>query len=149
MVLLFAQYLGGCAGSTTGGNKIIRNLLAAKLIGLELKRLIHPRGIFTLKYQGQPVSAPILNATIAFMTIAAFSSVLVCLALVATGLDFWTALSAAAACLNVAGAGFGQVGSNFMPVSDAGIWILSSAMILGRLEYFTVIALFLPTFWRR
>lgn len=149
LTLIFAGYLGGCAGSTSGGNKIIRNILSAKLIGLELKRLLHPRGIFTVKYQGQPVSAPILSATIAFMTIAAFSSVFVCLALMATGLDFWTALSAAAACLNVLGPGFGQVGSNFQPVSDVGTWILCGAMILGRLEYFTVIALFLPTFWRR
>lgn len=149
LVLVFAGYLGGCAGSTAGGNKIIRNILSVKLIGLELKRLLHPRGVFTVKYQGQPVSAPILSATIAFMTIAAFSSVLVTLALMTTGLDFWTALTAAAACLNVLGPAFGQVGSNFIPVSDAGTWILSCAMILGRLEYFTVIALFLPTFWRR
>lgn len=149
LFLIFAQYLGGCAGSTSGGNKIIRNILSAKLIALELKRLLHPRGIFNVKYQGEPVSAPILSATLAFMTIAAFSSVLVTLALMATGLDFWTALAAAAASLNNAGASFGQVGSNFIPVSDTGIWILSGAMILGRLEYFTVIALFLPTFWRR
>ena len=111
--------------------------------------MIHPRAVFTLKYQGEPVSAPILSATIAFMTIAAASSLVVTLILMATGLDFWSALSAAAACLNVGGVAFGQVGSNFIPVSDAGTWILSGAMILGRLEYFTVIALFLPTFWRR
>jgi trk system potassium uptake protein TrkH len=149
LILIFAQYLGGCAGSTAGGNKIIRNILSAKLIGLELKRLLHPRAVFTLKYQGQPVSAPIVSATMAFMTIAAASSIVVTLLLMATGLEFWTSLSAAASCLNNAGAGFGEVGSNFIPVSDTGIWILSCAMILGRLEYFTVIALFLPTFWRR
>jgi trk system potassium uptake protein TrkH len=102
-----------------------------------------------VKYQGEPVTAPILSATIAFMTIAAFTSILVCVLLMVTGLDFWTALTAAAACLNVLGPGFGEVGNNFIPVSDMGTWILSCAMILGRLEYFTVIALFLPTFWRR
>lgn len=149
LILIFAQYLGGCAGSTAGGNKIIRNILSAKLIGLELKRLLHPRAIFSLKYQGRPLSTSIVSATMAFMTIAAASSVVVTLLLMATGLDFWTALAAAAACLNNAGASFGQVGSNFITVSDAGTWILSCAMILGRLEYFTVIALFLPTFWRR
>ena len=74
LILMIAQYQGGCAGSTAGGNKIIRNILSVKLIGLELKRLIHPRAVFTLKYQGEPVSAPILSATIAFMTIAAASS---------------------------------------------------------------------------
>ncbi|WP_370589723.1 TrkH family potassium uptake protein [Saccharophagus sp. K07] len=149
LVLVVAGYLGGCAGSTAGGNKIIRNILCVKLIGLELKRLMHPRGVFTVKYQGAPVSAPILSATIAFMTIAAFSSVVVTILLMITGLDFWSALTAAAACLNVLGPGFGHVGSNFIPVSDAGTWILSGAMVLGRLEYFTVIALFLPTFWQR
>lgn len=149
LILVVAGYLGGCAGSTAGGNKIIRNLLSVKLIGLELKRLLHPRGVFTVKYQGAPVSSPILSATIAFMTIAAFSSVVVTILLMMTGLDFWSALTAAAACLNVLGPGFGQVGSNFIPVSDAGTWILSGAMILGRLEYFTVIALLLPSFWRR
>lgn len=147
--LVVAAYLGGCAGSTAGGNKIIRNILCVKLIGLELKRLLHPKGIFNVKYQGVPVSSSILSATIAFMTIAAAASVVVVLALMATGLDLWTALAAASATLNNAGAGFGQVGSNFIPVSDAGTWVLSAAMILGRLEYFTVIALFLPTFWRR
>jgi len=149
LTLLVAGYLGGCAGSTAGGNKIIRNILSFKLIGLELKRLLHPKGIFNVKYQGMPVSTSILSATIAFMTIAAFSSVVVCLLLMMTGLDFWTALSAAAACLNVLGPGFGAVGNNYIPVSDAGTWVLSGAMILGRLEYFTVIALFLPTFWQR
>lgn len=149
LTLLVAGYLGGCAGSTAGGNKIIRNILSFKLIGLELKRLLHPKGIFNVKYQGMPVSTSILSATIAFMTIAAFSSVVVSLLLMMTGLDFWTALSAAAACLNVLGPGFGAVGNNYIPVSDAGTWVLSGAMILGRLEYFTVIALFLPTFWRR
>lgn len=149
LALVVAGYLGGCAGSTSGGNKIIRNILVVKLIGLELKRLIHPRGIFNVKYQGQPVSSPILSATIAFMSIAAFSSVVVTLLLMLTGLEFWTALTAAAACLNVLGVGFGAVGSNFIPLSDAGTWILSGAMILGRLEYFTVIALFLPRFWQR
>lgn len=149
LTLVVAGYLGGCAGSTSGGNKIIRNILSVKLIGLELKRLIHPRGIFNVKYQGRLVTSSILSATIAFMTIAAFSSVVVSLLLMATGLDFWTALTAAAACLNVLGPGFGAVGSNFIPVSDAGTWILSGAMILGRLEYFTVIALFLPRFWQR
>ena len=85
----------------------------------------------------------------AFMSIAATTSMALTLALMATGLDFWSALTAIAACLNVLGPAFGVLGSNFQPVSDVGTWILSFAMILGRLEYFTVLALFLPSFWRR
>ncbi len=147
-LLLFAGYLGGCAGSTAGGNKIIRNILSVKLINLQLKRLIHPKGVFTVKYQGRPVDTAVLSATMAFMSIAAATSMILTLTLMATGLDFWSALTAVAACLNVLGPAFGALGSNFQPVSDVGTWILSLAMILGRLEYFTVLALFLPGFWR-
>lgn len=148
-LLLFAGYIGGCAGSTAGGNKIIRNILTLKLINLQFKRLIHPKGVFTVKYQGRPVGADVLSATMAFMSIAATTSMILTVALMATGLDFWSALTAIAACLNVLGPAFGALGSNFQPVSDIGTWILSFAMILGRLEYFTVLALFLPGFWRR
>jgi trk system potassium uptake protein TrkH len=66
----------------------------------------------------------------------------------ATGLDFWSSITAVAACLNVLGPAFGELGNNFQPVNDFGTWILSFAMILGRLEYFTVLALFFPKFWR-
>jgi trk system potassium uptake protein TrkH len=147
-VLVFAGYLGGCAGSTAGGNKIIRNILSFKLINLEMKRLVHPRGIFTVKYHGTPVDQNVLSATVSFMFLAALSSLVVTLLLMMTGLDFWSSLTATAACLNVLGPAFGELGNNFQPVSDAGTWVLSVAMILGRLEYFTVLALFLPEFWR-
>jgi trk system potassium uptake protein TrkH len=146
--LVFAGYLGGCAGSTAGGNKIIRNILSLKMIKLELQRLAHPKGVFLIKYQGRPVESRILAATASFMTIAAATSLVLTTALIATGLDFWSSFTAVAACLNVLGPAFGELGSNFQPVSDSGTWILSGAMILGRLEYFTVLALFVPAFWR-
>jgi len=147
-LLVFASYLGGCAGSTAGGNKIIRNILSIKIVHREINRLIHPKGIFTLKYQGNPVEPSVLTATIAFMSIVAFSSLFLTLVLMATGLDFWSSITAVAACLNVLGPAFGELGTNFQPVNDFGTWILSFAMILGRLEYFTVLALFFPKFWR-
>ncbi len=148
-LLFLAGYLGGCAGSTTGGNKIIRSILCVKMMNLEMKRLVHPKGVFVVKYRGRPVEAGILSATVAFMSFVAFSSMLLTLMLMATGLDFWSALSGVAACLNVLGPAFGELGNNFSPVSDAGTWILTLAMIVGRLEYFTVLALFLPGFWRK
>jgi len=148
LLLVIAGYLGGCAGSTAGGNKIIRIILSVKLINLEVKRLIHPRGVFNVKYQGRPLESSVLYATVAFMNVAAFTTLAFTLLLMATGLDFWSSLSGVAACLNVLGPGFGALGNNFAPVSDAGMWVLSSAMILGRLEYFTVLALFVPAFWR-
>ncbi len=147
-LLVFASYLGGCAGSTAGGNKFIRNILSIKLIVLEMKRLIHPRGFFAVKYQGKPVEVSVLSATVAFMSVAAFSSMALTLALMVSGLDFWTSFTAVAACLNVLGPAFGQLGSNFEPANDASTLILCGAMILGRLEYFTVLALFAPKFWR-
>ncbi len=147
-LLVFSSYLGGCAGSTAGGNKFIRNILSIKLIVLEMKRLIHPRGFFAVKYQGKPVEVSVLSATVAFMSVAAFSSMALTLALMVSGLDFWTSFTAVAACLNVLGPAFGQLGSNFEPANDASTWILCGAMILGRLEYFTVLALFAPKFWR-
>ena len=83
-----------------------------------------------------------------FMSFAAASSAVLTLMMMATGLNFWSAFTAVAACINVLGPGFDQVGANFKPVSDTGKWILSGAMILGRLEYFTVFALLSPRLWR-
>lgn len=148
-LLIFAGYLGGCAGSTAGGNKIIRNIIVAKLINKNLKQLLHPRAIFTIKYQGIPVKEDIRHSIMAFMTFVAGSSLFFTLLLMVTGLDFWSAFTAVAACINVLGPGFGDVGANFQPVTDSGTWILTIVMIVGRLEYFTVFALFTFTFWKK
>jgi len=120
-----------------------------KMLNNNFKQLLHPRAIFTIKYQGSPVKDDVLHAVMAFMTFAAGSSILFTLLLMFTGLDFWSAFSAVAACLNVLGPGFGEVGANFAPVSDAATWTLTSAMLVGRLEYFTVFALFTRTFWKQ
>lgn len=147
-LLVFAAYLGGCAGSTAGGNKIIRNILSIKIIHREINRLMHQNGVFTLKYQDKTIDPSVLSATIAFMSIVAFSSFVLTLVLMTTGLDFWSSITAVAACLNVLGPAFGELGNNFQPVTDFGTWVLSFAMILGRLEYFTVLTLFVPKFWQ-
>lgn len=148
LLLLVAGYFGGCAGSTAGGNKIIRNIIMAKMIRHEVRRLLHPKGVFTVRYNAQSIEASVISATMAFITLATISSVVISLLLMATGLDFLSAFSATAACLNVLGPAFGELGNNFQPVSDAGTGILSFAMVLGRLEYFTVLTLVLPSYWR-
>lgn len=148
-ILIFAGYLGGCAGSTAGGNKIIRNILSVKIIIKTFRQMLHPWGVFPIKYQGESVKEDVRSAVMSFMFFAAGSSMVLTLMLVATGLDFWSSFTAVAACVNVLGPGFGAIGSNFEPVSNVGTWILSGAMILGRLEYFTVFALFSPVFWRK
>lgn len=147
-LLIFSGYLGGCAGSTAGGNKIIRNIVTLKIIRLNIRQALYPQGVFSIRYQNRAISPEVRTAVMSFMTIAAGSSLVLTLLMMTTGLDFWSAFSAVAACVNVSGPGFGMVGANFQPVSDLGIWILSSAMILGRLEYFTVFALFSIHFWR-
>lgn len=148
-LLVFAAYIGGCAGSTAGGNKMIRNIITFRMIGLEVKRLIHPRALMMVKYQGKSVESDIVHATVAFMFISAMTTLVVSLLLIMTsGLDFWTALTAVSACINVSGPAFGSLAANFEPVTDTGIWLLSGAMILGRLEYFTVLTLLAPVFWR-
>lgn len=149
LLLVFTSYLGGCAGSTAGGNKIVRDIITFKIIRQQLFLLSHPHAVKAVRYQKQLVSSDVLSAVMAFMLLAATMSLVLTIALMATGLDFWSSFTAVSACLNVLGPGFGEVGSNFIPVSDAGIWILNVAMLLGRLEYFTIIALLLPSFWQR
>jgi trk system potassium uptake protein TrkH len=148
ILLLVAGYLGGCAGSTAGGNKIIRSIIMVKMIRHEMRRLLHPHGVFTVKYNRQPIDVSVLSATMAFLTLGMLISAAVTLMMMATGLSFLAAFSATAACLNVLGPAFGELGNNFQPVSDTGTVILAVAMILGRLEYFTVLTLLLPMYWR-
>lgn len=149
LMLVFTSYLGGCAGSTAGGNKIVRDIITFKIIRQQLFLLSHPHAVKAVRYQKQLVSPSVLSAVMAFMFLAASMSLLLTIMLMATGTDFWTAFTAVSACLNVLGPGFGEVSSNFIPITDAGIWILNLAMLLGRLEYFTIIALLLPSFWHR
>lgn len=149
LVLIILTYVGGCAGSTAGGNKVVRNALTIKAVLQEIKYLIHPRGVFSLKFNRRPVSRDVMDSVKGYMFIAATLTIVLTLLMMITGLDFLAALSAVSACMNVAGVAFGELGSNFIPVSDAGTWVLSLTMILGRLEFFTVLALFHPDFWRR
>lgn len=146
--LIVAAYFGGCAGSTAGGNKIIRVIITAKSIGHEFKRLVHPAGINHIKFNGNVVGESVLNATLAFMFFSAITTSVFTVVMMLTGLDFWSSLSAVATCINVLGPAFGELGNNFQPVSDAGTWVLSFLMLLGRLEYFTFLAILLPAFWR-
>ncbi|MFV0476625.1 MAG: TrkH family potassium uptake protein [Parahaliea sp.] len=148
MLLVLAGYLGGCAGSTAGGGKFIRNIIAFKIVRSDTMRAIHPASVKEIRFQGVLVSREIQFAVMAFCSLVAFSTLVLTLALMLTGLDLLSAFTAVAACLNVLGPGLGQVAGSFQVVSDMGIWLLSIAMIIGRLEYFTVLALLFPVFWR-
>ena len=149
VLLIFASFMGGCAGSTGGGLKVIRVLLLYKQGKREIKRLVHPNAIIHIKLGNKPVEEPVINAVWGFFAsyVAIFAILL--LLLMATGLDQVTAFSAVAACLNNLGPGLGEVSAHYAGINDASKWLLCFAMLLGRLEIFTLLVLLTPTFWRR
>lgn len=148
VLLLFASFVGGCAGSTGGGLKVIRVLLLVKQGFREILRLIHPNAQVPIKVGGTYMPYRVVDAVWGFFAayVASFSIML--LALMATGLDQITAFSAVAACINNLGPGLGQVGLHYGDISNAAKWILSFAMVLGRLEIFTLLVVLTPGFWR-
>ena len=148
VLLLFASFIGGCAGSTGGGLKVIRVLLLFKQGMREIVRLVHPSAQVPIKVGGAVMPPRVIDAVWGFFAtyVATFSLLL--LALMATGLDQVTAFSAVAACMNNLGPGLGGVGLHYADISDTAKWLLSLAMLLGRLEIFTLLVLLSPTFWR-
>ena len=148
VLLLFASFIGGCAGSTGGGLKVIRVLLLFKQGMREIVRLVHPNVQAPIKVGGTVMPPRVIDAVWGFFAtyVATFSLLL--LALMATGLDQVTAFSAVAACMNNLGPGLGEVGLHYAGISDTAKWLLSLAMLLGRLEIFTLLVLLSPAFWR-
>ncbi len=149
MLLLFASFLGACAGSTGGGIKVVRILLLFKQGMREIKRLIHPNAIFVIKLNNKPVQERVINAIWGFFAAYIFVFIFLQLILMSTGLDAITAFSAMAACMNNMGPGLGGVSANYGNINDVAKWVLCIAMLMGRLEIFTLLVLFSPIFWRR
>ncbi|MGF1642693.1 MAG: TrkH family potassium uptake protein [Thiotrichales bacterium] len=147
-LLLFASFVGGCAGSTGGGIKVVRVLLLLKQGARELQRLVHPSAFFAVKIGRKALDERVIEAVWGFFSAYVAVFVLIMLFLMATGLDQVTAFSATAATMNNLGPGLGDVGANFANVNDPAKWALCLAMLMGRLEVFTVLVLFTPTFWR-
>ncbi|MFV1992355.1 MAG: TrkH family potassium uptake protein [Acidiferrobacterales bacterium] len=148
VLLITASFIGGCAGSTAGGMKVIRGLLLYKQGKREIMRLIHPDALFPIKVGGKPMSDRVLSAVWGFFALYVFSLTILSLILLATGNDLVTAFSAVAASLNNLGPGLGGVSSNYGGMTDIDKWVLSVAMLLGRLELFTLLVLLTPAFWR-
>lgn len=149
LLLLFSSFIGACAGSTGGGIKVIRILLIFKQGMREIKRLIHPNAIFIIKIGNKPIPERIIEAVWGFFAAYIAVFIFLLLALMATGLDQITAFSALAASINNLGPGLGKVSHHYSNINDVSKWILCFAMLLGRLEIFTLLVLFTPTFWRR
>jgi trk system potassium uptake protein TrkH len=148
VLLIFMSFVGGCAGSTAGGIKVLRVLLLYKQGSSELVRLVHPRAQLSIKLGANPISSTVMNSVWAFFSLYILSFGLIGVVLCALGIDWITAFSAAAACLNNLGPGLGNVASHYGELADTAKWVLAFAMLLGRLELFTLLVLFTATFWR-
>jgi trk system potassium uptake protein TrkH len=149
ILLLFTSFVGACAGSTGGGIKVIRFLLLIKQGMREVGRLVHPSAQLPVRIGGKSVNHRVVDAVWGFFSLYVGSFVLMYLLLAATGLDLLTAFSAVAACINNLGPGLAQVGAHYNGLSDLAKWILCVAMLLGRLEIFTLLVLLSPAFWLR
>jgi len=149
LLLIMASFIGGCAGSTGGGLKVMRILLLFKQGLREVKRLIHPNAVFVIKVGKNKLPEQVIEAIWGFFAAYVGFFVIFLLILVADGIDQVTAFSAVVACMNNLGPGLGEVAANYSEISDMSKWVLCFAMLLGRLEIFTILVLFLPSFWRR
>ena len=147
--LMFLSFFGACAGSTGGGLKIGRMLILAKQGMRELYRLVHPNAVLPIKIRNRAISDRIADAIWGFFGAYMAAYYMTVLLLLASGLDFVTAWSATAACLNNLGPGLGEVAVHYGNINDFAKWVLCGGMLLGRLEIFTLIVMCLPTFWRK
>jgi len=149
--IFLLMFIGGMAGSTGGGIKVIRQMLLFKNAGKELKRAIHPQGVIPVRLNHEAVSQDIIYKVMAFfqLYILVFMFGAMCLSFL--GLDFETAIGASISALGNIGPGLGSVGpvGNYGFIPGAGKWLLSFLMLLGRLELFTVLILITPSFWKR
>ena len=151
IMFLALMFIGGCAGSTTCGIKIFRIQILYSLISNQLKKIIFPKGIFVLKYDKNPVDNNFISSIISFIYLYLVIFFIITALLSLSGLDFITSISGAATSISNVGPGLGSIigpNGNFSSLPDISKWILSIGMILGRLELFAILVLFLPSFWR-
>jgi trk system potassium uptake protein TrkH len=150
-VFFLATFVGACSGSTSGGVKLFRFQIMAIAIRRQIRRLVQPHAVLPRRYNGRPVTDEIVLSVIAFIAAYFGSIALVALVLAGLGLDPVTSFTGAATALGNVGPGLGEIvgpAGNFGPLPDAAKWVLSLAMLLGRLELFTVLVLLTPGFWR-
>jgi len=148
ILLLFSSFVGGCAGSTGGGIKVIRLLLLVKQGQREIVRLVHPNAQVPVRVGDKIIPQRIVEAVWGFFALYVASFILMYLLLASTGIELMTAFSAVAASINNLGPGLSGVGAHYADLHDPAKWILCFAMLLGRLEIFTLLVLLSPAFWR-
>ena len=149
--MLFLSCITASSGSTGGGIKMIRTIILFKQAGREFLKLLHPAAVNPMKIGGQVIPNNIVFSVLGFIFLYFMSVVTLTFALVVSGLDFISSFSAVIACINNAGPGLGVVGpaSNFGVLTDFQTWVCTLAMLLGRLEIFTLLIIFTPRFWQR
>ncbi len=151
-ILLMVMFIGGCGGSTTCGIKVFRLQVLASTAKVQISRLLRPHAVALAYYNKRPVSAEVMDSVMGFFYLYILGFVIIALLLGMTGLEFLTALSGAATSISNVGPGLGEVigaEGNFSSIPDSAKWIMSFAMLLGRLEIFTVLVMLNPAFWQR
>ena len=144
------MFLGGSAGSTAGGMKVVRHLITIRNGIMEFKRTLHPRAVLPVRYNNRAISKEIVFNILGFFILYMLAFIIGSLVLGTMGLDFETAIGGAASSLGNVGPAFGKLSpvNNFDVLPDAGKWWCSFLMLIGRLELFTVLILLTPFFWR-
>ena len=148
---LFLMFIGGCAGSTTCGIKIFRFQILGSFMLNQIKKLVYPHGVFSIKYNNEKISNPFIYSIITFIFIYLFIFFILATLLSLDGLDFITALSGSASAISNVGPGLGEIigpNGNYSNLPSFSKLILSLGMLLGRLELFAVLILFFPSFWK-
>ena len=149
---LILMFIGGCAGSTACGIKIFRIQLLYHFLSNQLKKIVYPRGIFFIKYEKNNIDDKFMSSVISFIFLYIVIFFILTAILSLTGLDFITSISGAATSISNVGPGLGETigpNGNFSSLSSPSKWALSLGMILGRLELFAILVLFIPSFWRK
>ena len=151
LILLISMFLGACAGSTGGGMKCMRIILLLKQAYREMMSLIHPKMISPIKFGGKVVSDEVIRSIWGFFLLYLGVFLTASLLLAAMHVDLVTSMAAVAACLGNIGPGIGSVGptENYAHLHNMAKWLLSVCMLLGRLEIYTIIVLFVPEFWKK
>ncbi len=151
MILFILMLVGGCTGSTAGGIKIFRYQVLFSTAATHMQQMRHPHGIFLPRYNGKPIPDGIFASVFTLIALYVFCFGLLSLGLAFYDLDLITCLSGAATALGNVGPGLGPIigpAGNFAPLPDGAKWMLMVGMLLGRLEYVTILILFSPRFWR-
>lgn len=151
VLFFFATFVGGCSGSTTGGIKVFRLQIFAGLVKEQIITAVHPRAVISQRYNNRLISSEIIASSISYMFLMTASLIVTSLILGMTGLDFVTSITGSAASLMNVGPGLGELigpAGNYSTLTDTAKWTLSIAMLLGRLEFLTILVLLAPAFWR-